>query len=102
MLSASTAEVVACLVRVPTEVLKQRYQANLVQSNSSLWTNIAELRKRDGLAGFYRGYGSTILREIPFSLIQFPLYEWMKVRLSLSLCVVVSLTHFSAFGMVLS
>ena len=85
MLSASTAEVVACLVRVPTEVLKQRYQANLVQSNSSLWTNIAELRKRDGLAGFYRGYGSTILREIPFSLIQFPLYEWMKVRLSFSL-----------------
>jgi solute carrier family 25 S-adenosylmethionine transporter 26 len=90
MLSASTAEVVACLVRVPTEVLKQRYQANLVQSNSSLWTNIAELRKRDGLAGFYRGYGSTILREIPFSLIQFPLYEWMKVRLSFFLCVSLS------------
>lgn len=79
MLSASCAEIVACLVRVPTEVMKQRYQANIVQSKSSLWSNIREIYLKDGLAGFYRGYGSTILREIPFSLVQFPLYEWMKV-----------------------
>lgn len=81
MLSASTAEVVACLVRVPTEVLKQRYQANIVQVKSSLWANIGQLYSREGISGFYRGYGSTILREIPFSLVQFPLYEWGKVAL---------------------
>lgn len=28
--------------------------------------------------GLYRGYGSTLLREIPFSIIQFPLYEKFK------------------------
>lgn len=32
-----------------------------------------------GLGGFYTGYGITIMREIPFSLVQFPLYEMMKV-----------------------
>jgi hypothetical protein len=31
------------------------------------------------LQGFYRGYCSTILREIPFSVIQFPLWECCKV-----------------------
>lgn len=31
------------------------------------------------LLGIYRGFGSTILREIPFSFIQFPLWEYFKV-----------------------
>jgi solute carrier family 25 (mitochondrial S-adenosylmethionine transporter), member 26 len=78
MMAASFSEVVACLVRVPTEILKQRYQANIVGSKS-LKGNILEIFNKDGLNGFYRGFGSTILREIPFSLVQFPLYERLKV-----------------------
>ncbi|XP_073900277.1 mitochondrial S-adenosylmethionine carrier protein isoform X4 [Castor canadensis] len=31
-----------------------------------------------GIQGLYRGYKSTVLREIPFSLIQFPLWEYLK------------------------
>ena len=31
-----------------------------------------------GPSGLYRGYLTTVLREIPFSLIQFPLWEWLK------------------------
>ena len=34
----------------------------------------------EGLAGFYRGYLTTVAREIPFSLIQFPLWEELKRR----------------------
>lgn len=79
MLSASVSEVGACLVRVPTEVVKQRYQANLVEKHRSLAGNLAHIFAKEGLLGFYRGFGSTILREIPFSLVQFPLYEWLKV-----------------------
>lgn len=79
MLSASVSEVAACLVRVPTEVVKQRYQANLVEKHRSLAGNLSHIFAKEGLLGFYRGFGSTILREIPFSLVQFPLYEWLKV-----------------------
>lgn len=32
----------------------------------------------EGIAGFYRGYFTTITREVPFALIQFPLWERMK------------------------
>lgn len=34
-----------------------------------------------GLGGMYRGYISTILRELPFSLIQYPIWESLKVCL---------------------
>ncbi|KAI0268127.1 S-adenosylmethionine transporter [Gloeopeniophorella convolvens] len=83
MLSASIAEVAACLIRVPTEVIKTRSQTSSYGSlaNSSLET--AKLVwKADGLRGFYRGFGTTIMREIPFTSLQFPMYEFFKHRLS--------------------
>jgi solute carrier family 25 S-adenosylmethionine transporter 26 len=38
------------------------------------------IRAAEGLRGFYRGYWSMIAREIPFSFIQFPLWEGLKVE----------------------
>ncbi len=75
MTAASFAELVACLVRVPTEVCKQRAQAS---PNRRLHFIVAQVMHSEGFAGFYRGYRSTVLREIPFSLTQFPLWELFK------------------------
>ncbi|XP_028824266.1 mitochondrial S-adenosylmethionine carrier protein isoform X2 [Denticeps clupeoides] len=75
MMAASLGEVVACLVRVPTEVVKQRTQAS--PSTNTYRVLLSTLRE-EGLRGLYRGYGSTVLREIPFSLVQFPLWEYLK------------------------
>lgn len=36
--------------------------------------------KTEGFKGIYRGFGATILREIPFSFIQFPLWEYFKAN----------------------
>lgn len=33
-----------------------------------------------GARGFYVGYGTTLMREIPFAFIQFPIYEHLKAR----------------------
>lgn len=86
MCAASFGEVVACLVRVPTEVVKQRYQAKVVDNSKSLISNIMNLIKTEGVfGGLYRGFGITIMREIPFAWIQFPLYEWMKVKHCMSI-----------------
>ncbi|XP_042084206.1 S-adenosylmethionine mitochondrial carrier protein isoform X2 [Haplochromis burtoni] len=75
MLAASLGEVVACLIRVPTEVVKQRAQASL---SSSTYNILLATLREEGVRGLYRGYGSTVLREIPFSLVQFPLWEYLK------------------------
>ncbi|THV06535.1 mitochondrial carrier [Dendrothele bispora CBS 962.96] len=86
MISASVGEVAACLVRVPTEVIKTRAQTSsygaLAQSS---WAAAKLVWAHEGISGFYRGFGITVMREIPFTSLQFPLYEFLKYRLALSL-----------------
>ncbi|PKI85553.1 Pet8p [Malassezia vespertilionis] len=77
MLSASIAEVSACMVRVPTEVVKSRQQTSVYGRISSV-TAFRNVVAGEGVAGLYRGFSGTILREIPFTCIQFPLYEYFK------------------------
>lgn len=84
MVAASMGEIAACAVRVPTEVIKQRAQAGQHGGSSaaalvdilSLW------RGPRGFAGvwreLYRGWGITVFREVPFTVIQFPLWEALK------------------------
>lgn len=75
MAAASTGEVVACMIRVPMEMVKQRRQAKL--SDSSIQV-ICDILRKEGPKGLFRGYLSTVAREIPFSLIQYPLWESLK------------------------
>ncbi|KAK7916744.1 hypothetical protein WMY93_012505 [Mugilogobius chulae] len=75
MLAASLGEVVACLIRVPAEVVKQRTQAS---PGSTTYHMLLTTLRQEGIRGLYRGYSSTVLREIPFSLVQFPLWEYLK------------------------
>lgn len=69
---------VACLVRVPMEVVKQRRQTSTNHKHTS-WRILKHAIKSEGvIKGLYRGFGSTIIREIPFSFIQFPILEYLK------------------------
>ncbi|KAI2611387.1 mitochondrial carrier [Hypoxylon fragiforme] len=83
MAAASLGEVAACAVRVPTEVVKQRAQAGLHGGSSAgALTAILSQYGRIGVAGvwreLYRGWGITVMREVPFTVIQFPLWEALK------------------------
>lgn len=82
MLAASMGEVAACAVRVPTEVIKQRAQASQHPSSLSALTHILNQRSSHGLVHvwreLYRGWSITIIREVPFTVIQFPLWEALK------------------------
>ncbi|KAL6852894.1 S-adenosylmethionine transporter [Amphichorda felina] len=83
MLAGSMGEVAACAVRVPTEVVKQRAQAGLHGgSSASALGAILGLYKTQGLGamwrGLYRGWGITVFREVPFTMIQFPIWESLK------------------------
>ena len=98
-LASSLGEISACAVRVPTEVIKQRAQAGLFGGSSLLaLKDILSLRhavpadSTQTTAGsvpvkrgysqvireLYRGAGITIAREIPFTVLQFTMWESMK------------------------
>lgn len=75
--AASIGEMVACLIRVPVEIAKQRRQAS--SSRMSSISILMEAYRTEGITkGLYRGYGSTVLREVPFAFIQFPIWEHLK------------------------
>lgn len=77
ILAACLAELAACTVRVPTDLVKQR-----MQISSSKMSNIfKELCTRDGLRALKNGFGITVMREIPFACIQFPVFEFLKSEL---------------------
>lgn len=86
VLAASSGEAAACLVRVPTEAIKQSMQTNSYLSISSVFENISSRsylsssRYQSLFGALYKGYGITLMREIPFAFIQFPLYEKIKTE----------------------
>ncbi len=60
---------------MPTEVVKQRAQAT--PGRGAKYVAYRTYAK-EGLKGFYRGYFSTVARDVPFSTLEFPLWEWFK------------------------
>ena len=84
MLAASLGEVAACAVRVPTEVVKQRAQAGQHASSLAALADVLRRGRASGPAGvvreLYRGWTVTVVREVPFTVIQFPLWEALKGR----------------------
>ena len=58
------------------DVIKQRTQA---QSHLTTVQVLKNLIRSEGFQGLYRSYLTTLLREIPFGTIQFPLWEHLKL-----------------------
>lgn len=104
VLAASLGEVAACAIRVPSEVVKQRAQAGR-HGGRSMATLFAILRQQPPAPGpmataatgssslvelarrpihvfreLYRGFAITVLREVPFTALQFPLWELLRTR----------------------
>lgn len=61
------------------EIAKQRRQT--ISARTSSISILMEAYRKEGVRrGLYRGYGSTIIREVPFAFIQFPIWEHLKAN----------------------
>ncbi|KAF3333461.1 mitochondrial carrier protein [Carex littledalei] len=66
----------ASLIRVPTEVVKQKMQTGQFSSAPDA---VRLILSKEGSKGLFAGYGSFLLRDLPFDAIQFCIYEQMRI-----------------------
>ncbi|CAI9109172.1 OLC1v1008943C2 [Oldenlandia corymbosa var. corymbosa] len=71
----------ASLIRVPTEVVKQRMQTRQFASAPDA---VRLIVSKEGFKGLYAGYGSFLLRDLPFDAIQFCIYEQLRIGYKLA------------------
>ncbi|XP_039143459.1 S-adenosylmethionine carrier 1, chloroplastic/mitochondrial [Dioscorea cayenensis subsp. rotundata] len=67
---------VSSLIRVPTEVVKQRMQTGQFASAPDA---VRLIVTKEGFKGLYAGYKSFLLRDLPFDAIQFCIYEQLRI-----------------------
>eukprot|EP00440_Ansanella_granifera_P040795 gb/GFBE01044240.1/.p1 GENE.gb/GFBE01044240.1/~~gb/GFBE01044240.1/.p1 ORF type:complete len:324 (+),score=31.57 gb/GFBE01044240.1/:1-972(+) len=76
--AGAVANVVACTLRVPCEVLKQQMQARGVKQPLTMSSAAIHLHRAGGVCAFYQGFSATASRELAFALVQMPLFEELK------------------------
>jgi len=77
--AATSAGLASSLIRVPTEVIKTRMQTGQfagLSARGALW----HIATREGITGgLFAGFGSFLLRDVPFDAIEFASYEQLKL-----------------------
>jgi len=78
-LSSSIGEFFACSVRVPAVMLANNLQ---VGKYATLGEAAGAIHKAGGIPAFWSGFGTMVIRDIPFAILQFPIYEACKNKIA--------------------
>jgi solute carrier family 25 protein 38 len=81
LLAGAAARSFAGLLLMPLTVLKVRYESTLY-SYTSLASAARDIFSKEGLRGFFAGYGATAIRDAPYAGLYVLFYEQSKKRLS--------------------
>lgn len=66
---------------MPITIIKVRYESNLY-AYKSIWEASTSIFRREGLRGFFSGFGATALRDAPYAGLYVLFYEQSKRQLS--------------------
>ncbi|KAJ3278846.1 hypothetical protein HK104_001974 [Borealophlyctis nickersoniae] len=87
LIAGGLGDTAASIFYVPSEVIKTRMQLQGRFNNphsvsthnyKSTWDALTLIYERQGLTGLYGGLGATLLRDVPFTALQFTFYETAK------------------------
>lgn len=81
LLAGATARSFAGLLLMPLTVLKVRYESSLYRY-TSLASAARDIASREGLRGFFAGFGATTIRDAPYAGLYVLFYEQSKRQLS--------------------
>ncbi|KAI9167545.1 S-adenosylmethionine mitochondrial carrier protein [Paramyrothecium foliicola] len=88
--ASAVAEMASCLILAPAEVIKQNAQMLREEPGSKHIQGSSSLRAFRQLAGdgarqrLFSGYTALVARNLPFTALQFPAFEYVRSRLSAS------------------
>lgn len=69
------AEFFSSMLRNPFEIIKQNMQ---IQKFKTAREGFRQIMKLGGIKGFYRGWSILLIRDIPYSMVEMPIYESLK------------------------
>lgn len=79
---AALAFVCCSVVLVPAELMKQRLQAGMYPGFRA---GVRTILRKEGPAAIYTGYGATLLRDVPYTMLEFGLYSQFKKLIRIAL-----------------
>ena len=80
-MAGAVATTFADAIMTPFDVIKQRLQIHNSQYRG-LWDCFTQVLRREGPSAFYLSYPTTLLLNIPFHGLQFPIYERLRQTLN--------------------
>ncbi|KAB5580408.1 mitochondrial carrier domain-containing protein [Coniochaeta sp. 2T2.1] len=83
LIAGSAARAFAGFLLMPLTVIKVRYESSLYDY-TSIPSAGRDILRRDGLRGFFAGFGATAVRDAPYAGLYVLFYEQSKKRLSAS------------------
>ncbi|KAG1881280.1 mitochondrial carrier domain-containing protein [Suillus subluteus] len=95
-LAGASATIASDALMNPFDVIKQRMQVHQSEFRS-VFTALQVVYRKEGLAAFYVSYPTTLMMSVPFTAVQFTVYEHMKKLLNPS-CSYSPVTHMIAGG----
>jgi solute carrier family 25, member 38 len=81
IITGATARVLAGFILMPMTVIKVRYESDFYNYRSILDAS-KDIVRREGLRGFFTGFGATAIRDAPYAGLYVGFYEASKTRLN--------------------
>lgn len=82
VISSAASKMVAATVTYPHEVVRSRMHVSGVGAFSGLWATCRQIYAEDGVAAFYRGCMTNLLRTTPAAAVTFTTFELISRALT--------------------